>query len=136
MQQAAAYAKAKQQEINRTLQPQIKERMSAGYKAAASADKGKGFMKRMESALKGHAEPAMGSMLSDSTREMLEQSRRRGGPTRAVRVKSAGREGCAVPFAFDECPGALVARALTSACLTADTADALRCPRAWWQSTS
>ena len=71
MQEVAQHATAKQREINRTLQPQIKERMRPGYKAAADAAPGKGKMGRMTTALNAHAAKEVPCILSESTQEML-----------------------------------------------------------------
>jgi hypothetical protein len=67
------YATAQQRQINRALQPQIQERMLPGYRAAARADKGKGFFQRMTNAVASHAQGAIRILLHESMEHMLDQ---------------------------------------------------------------
>jgi len=73
MRAVAEHATQRQREISRTLQPQIREKMSPGYAAACSVQTGAGRFPRMKSAVNLHAETALAGIFMETTGGMLRQ---------------------------------------------------------------
>ena len=67
------YAAAQQRDINRSLLPQIQQRMQKGYANAMETEKGAGRFNRIKNAVQTHTEKSMGSMFSTATTTLLKQ---------------------------------------------------------------
>ena len=65
------YASSQQREINRTLLPQIQQRMKPGYEAAVNTERGGGRFQRIKDAVGGHSRSAMEAMFRQATDEVL-----------------------------------------------------------------
>ena len=68
-----ALASSQQRDINRTLLPQIQNKMQGGYTAAMNTEKGTGRFNRIKSAVGGHTNKIMKTMFSDATNQLLSQ---------------------------------------------------------------
>jgi hypothetical protein len=71
MAEVGQYATSRQREINRMLQPQIRERMKPGYRAAANSRRGAGLMQRMTDEVTRHASAAMRTLLDESIEQLV-----------------------------------------------------------------
>ena len=71
MGEARSYAREQQRSINRSLKPEIEERMKAAYAAARDAPGGTGKFNRMKVAVSQHANGAVDAMFDNATSEML-----------------------------------------------------------------
>ena len=69
------FADAQQKGINRSLLPQIQERMRGGYEAGRGSVRGDGVFSRIKSAVNTHAQSSMSVMFNDATAELLGQVR-------------------------------------------------------------